>query len=49
MINQDKWISSLPKINTKFDEKLNQTDHYRWLNTIPKKNTYNSNNCACRN
>ena len=44
MINQDKWISSLPKINTKFDEKSNQTDHYRWINTIPKKDTYNSIN-----
>jgi len=42
MINQDKWISSLPKVNKKFDEKSNQTDHYRWINTIPKKDKYNS-------
>ena len=37
MINQDKWIKSLPKINIKFNEEKNQVDHYRWVNTIPKK------------
>ena len=42
MINQDKWIKSLPKINIKFNEEKNQVDHYRWVNTIPKKNTYNA-------
>ena len=37
MINQDKWISSLPKTNIKFDEKMIQVDHHRWENTISKK------------
>ena len=42
MINQDKWIDSLPKTNIKFNEDLNQLDHYRWVNTIPKKKAYNA-------
>jgi len=50
MINRDKWISSLPNINTESKKKTNQLDHDRWINTvpnrlintIPKKNTYNS-------
>ena len=42
MINQDKWIKSLPKINIKFNEEKNQVDHYRWVNTIPQKNTHNN-------
>ena len=43
MINQDKWISSLPKINKQFMKTTNQLDpHDKWINTIPKKNTYNS-------
>ena len=37
MINQDKWINSLPKTNIKFNEEENQVDHSRWVNTIPKK------------
>ena len=41
MINQDKWIDSLLKTNIKFNEEINQIDHYRWVNTIPKKETYN--------
>ena len=49
MINQDKWIDSIPKTIIKFNEEGNQVDHYRWVNTIPnkcansttKKNTYN--------
>ena len=41
MINQDKWIDSLPRTNIKFNEDPNQLDHYRWVNTIPKKKTYN--------
>jgi len=40
MINQDKWISSLPNINTEFSKIANQLDHDRWINTIPEKNTY---------
>ena len=42
MINQDKWKDSLPKTNIKFNEDPNQLDHYRWVNTIPKKKTYNA-------
>ena len=41
MINQDKWIDSLLKTNIRFNEETNQIDHYRWVNTIPKKETYN--------
>ena len=44
MINQDKWIDSIPKINNKFDEKINQLDSNRWVNTISKKATYGSKN-----
>ena len=42
MINQDKWIDSIPKKIIKFNEEGNQVDHYRWVNTIPKKDTYNN-------
>ena len=35
-------IDSLPKTNIKFNEDPNQLDHYRWVNTIPKKKTYNA-------
>ena len=41
MINQDKWISSLPGKNVKLSNTTNQLDHDKWINTIPKKNTYN--------
>jgi len=44
MINQDKWINSIPKINNKFDEKIKQLDSNRWVNTISKKTTYDSKN-----
>jgi len=44
MINQDKWINSIPKINNKFDEKINQLDSNRWVNTISKKTTYDTKN-----
>ena len=44
MINRDKWINSLPNINTEFNKITNQLDHDRWVNTIPKKNTYSSVN-----
>ena len=40
MINQDKWIDSLPKANIRFDEEINQIDNNRWVNTISKKNAY---------
>jgi len=42
MINNDKWINSLPKIKIKHDEELFQIDNDKWTNTIPKKNTFNS-------
>ena len=42
MINQDKWISSLPGKNTKLSNTTNQLDRDKWINTIPKKNTQNS-------
>jgi len=42
MINRDKWIGSLPNVNTEFNKTTNQLDHDRWINTIPKKNTYSS-------
>jgi len=41
MINQHKWIKSLPKTNTKINEKENQADSSRWVNTIPQKNIHN--------
>ena len=44
MISRDKWIGSLPNINTEFNKITNQLDHDRWVNTIPKKNTYSSVN-----
>tara|TARA_B100000029_G_scaffold223042_1_gene220961 strand:+ start:940 stop:1647 length:708 start_codon:yes stop_codon:yes gene_type:complete len=42
MINQDKWIKSLPGKNTSMSNVSNQLDHNKWINTIPKKNTTNS-------
>ena len=42
MINQNKWISTLPQINTKFNKETKQVDRYRWINTIPQKNTYDA-------
>ena len=40
MINQGKWVNSLPKTNIKFNEGINQIDHDKWINTISKKKTY---------
>ena len=42
MINQDKWINSIPKTVIKSNEEANQVDNYRWVNTISKKDTYNN-------
>ena len=42
MINQEKWISSLPGNNTRFSNTINHLDHDKWINTIPKKNTRHS-------
>ena len=41
MINQDKWIESLPNSKIQLDEKVNQIDNSKWTNTISKGNTYN--------
>ena len=41
MINNDKWINSLPNINSKKNQELLQIDNDKWINTIPKKNNYN--------
>ena len=37
MINDDKWISSLPNRSLKSNEASIQIDHNKWMNTIPKK------------
>ena len=42
MINDDKWINSLPNLNRKNDEDSLQIDNDKWVSTIPKKNTFNS-------
>ena len=43
MINQNKWVSSLPKTNIGAGEIIAQLDHDKWINTISKKKeTYNS-------
>ena len=42
MINQDKWINSLPKANIKFSEEVNQINQDKWVNTISKKKTYSA-------
>jgi len=42
MINQDKWINSLPKTSARANETSIQLDHDKWINTIPKKKTFNS-------
>jgi len=43
MINQEKWISSIPKANHRhYEDETNQVDYDRWVKTIPKKNGYNS-------
>jgi len=40
MINEDRWIRSLPPTNVRGDQEIDQVDGYRWVNTIPKKNSY---------
>tara|TARA_Y100000590_G_scaffold468035_1_gene649112 strand:- start:3119 stop:3850 length:732 start_codon:yes stop_codon:yes gene_type:complete len=42
MINQDKWIASLPNSNFKHNKDLNEVDSSKWIETIPKKNKFNS-------
>ncbi len=38
MINHDKWINTLPRINNPIQE----IDHQRWEKTIPQKRTSTS-------
>ena len=42
MINEDKWIGSLPGKNTRFSNTINQLDYDKWIKTIPKKRSHNS-------
>ena len=42
MINNDKWLDSIPKTDLKNSNDIHQPDHSRWEQTIPKKNTFNS-------
>ena len=42
MINNDRWVNSLPNVNSKHNQASLQIDHNKWVNTIPKKKTYNS-------
>ena len=42
MINQDKWVNSLPIKNIKLDDKTYQADHEKWANTVSKKNSFNA-------
>ena len=42
MINENKWLNSLPKTNRESNETLNQLDSVRWTNTISKVKKYNS-------
>ena len=42
MINEDRWINSLPNPNKKFDSEKNLIDGDKWVETISKRNTYSS-------
>ena len=42
MINNDKWINSLPNTSFKNNNEEVQIDYNKWTNTIPKKNSFNS-------
>ena len=42
MINQDKWVASLPKNNNQFNEEINQLDPNKWVDTISKPNAFSS-------
>ena len=41
MINENKWINSLPKTNLR-EEKNSELDFQKWVNTIPRKKSYSS-------
>lgn len=38
MINQEKWVESLPKNKLATDQEAQKLDYTRWTNTISKKN-----------
>jgi len=40
MINENKWVNSLPNKNKNLNEESNEADHYRWVSTIPKKDKF---------
>ena len=40
MINQDKWIKSLPKTSVQFNGNEDKIDSDRWINTVSKKKRY---------
>ena len=42
MINNDKWINSLPKNTPSLNKTIDYSDSEKWLNTIPKKDKYSS-------
>jgi len=42
MINNEKWLDSLHKINTKRTNRSPEINHEKWIETLPKKDTYNS-------
>ena len=39
MINDEKWVKTLPRLVNNSNEKNSQIDHDIWVNTIAKKNT----------
>jgi len=42
MINHEKWVKSLPNVNTNLNSVSTQLNHEKWVNTIPIKKKYNS-------
>ena len=42
MINEEKWINSIPKINTKFNKEANQILHNKSVDAVIKKNSFSS-------
>ena len=42
MINHHKWIGSLPKAKKEIIDTINQLDYENSINSIPKKDSYNS-------
>ena len=42
MINHHKWIGSLPKVKKEIIDTINQLDYENSINSIPKKDSYNS-------